>query len=250
MRDLARGVIFGRRAETYDRARPGYPREAIAHIGALVEAKDALEVGAGTGKATVDMARPGLRLTCLEPSSEMAQILEEKMLPGVGVVVTTFEDWAGDDGTLDLIYAAQAWHWVDSEVAYEKAIRLLRPGGVLALMWNVPLDRYAMFDSVYEEHAPDLLAEHDERIKKRDSVTWLDDMGAAGFEGLHHFSHEWSDTLGSSELRALYSTYSDHMMLPDDQREPLLDGLAAEVDRRGGEVQAAYRTNVFSGVAS
>ena len=74
-------------------------------------------------------------------------------------------------------------------------------------------------------------------------------MGQAGFEDLRHFSHEWSETLRPLELRALYSTYSDHMMLPEEQREPLLDGLAAEVDRRGGQVRAPYRTNVFSGVA-
>lgn len=249
MRDPARAVIFGTRAETYDRARPSYPPEATAHVGALVETSSALEIGAGTGKATVDMARTGLRLTCLEPSPEMAEILADKSLPGVDVVVTTFEEWDADAGALDLIYAAQAWHWVDHEVAYQKALRLLRPGGALALMWNVPLDRYAMFDSVYEKHAPDLLAEHDERIKKRDSVTWLDDMGAAGFEHLRHFSHEWSETLTASGLRALYSTYSDHMMLPSGQREPLLDGLAAEVDRLGGEIETVYRTNVFSGLA-
>jgi len=56
-------------------------------------------------------------------------------------------------------------------------------------------------------------------------------------------------TLSASELRALYSTYSDHMALPDEQREPLLDGLAAEVDRHGGAVETKYRTNVFSGLA-
>lgn len=249
MRDPARAVIFGERAEIYDRARPSYPREAIEHIESLVEAHRVLEVGAGTGKATVDMARAGRRLTCLEPSAEMADILKEKSLPGVDVAVSTLEEWHGAENEFDLVFAAQSWHWVDPETAYHRALLLLRSGGALALMWNVPLDRYEMFDAVYMEHAPDLLAEHDDRIKKRDSVTWLDDMGAAGFERLDHFQHEWSETLSASELRALYSTYSDHMMLPESQREPLLDGLAEEVERRGGTVETPYRTNVFSGLA-
>jgi len=248
-RDPARAIIFGQRAETYDRARPGYPPEAIQHIQSLVEVNSALEVGAGTGKATADMAHHGLRLTCLEPSHEMAEILRGKDLPGVEVVVSTFEDWPGGRDAVDLIFAAQAWHWVDPETGYDRALRLLRHGGALALMWNVPLDRYGIFDAVYDELAPDLLSEHDERIKKRDSVTWLDDMRAAGLQSLHHFRHEWSDTLTAAELRALYSTYSDHMALPEDQREPLLDGLADEVGRRGGAVEIAYRTNVFSGLA-
>jgi len=249
MKDPARAVIFGKRAETYDRARPNYPPAAIAHIESLVEARRALEVGAGTGKATVDMARRGRRLICLEPSVEMAEILSQKTLPDVEVVVSTFEDWPGEEDSIDLVFAAQAWHWVDHDTAYDRALLLLRRGGALALMWNVPVDRYAMFNAVYEEHAPDLLAEHDERIAKRDSVTWLDEMGAAGFGALHHFRHEWSVTLSASELRALYSTYSDHMALPDEQREPLLDGLAAEVDRHGGAVETKYRTNVFAGLA-
>jgi len=249
MRDPARAVIFGRRAETYDLARPAYPPEAIDHISALVEVRHAVEIGAGTGKATVDMARAGLRLTCLEPSPEMAGILARKELPGVEVVVSSFEEWEGAESSIDLVYAAQAWHWVDAMTGYERALRLLRAGGALALMWNVPLDRYGVFDSVYHDHAPDLLAEHDERIRKRDSVTWLAEMAAAGFEDVHRFRHEWSDLLTSDELRALYSTYSDHMMLPDEQREGLLDGLAAEVDRRGGQIEMAYRTNVFSGLA-
>lgn len=249
MRDPARAVIFGQRAETYDRARPGYPKGAIEHIESLVEAHRALEVGAGTGKATVDVARNDLRLICLEPSPEMAEILASKRLPGVEVVVAAFEDWEGDDGSVDLIYAAQAWHWVDPDTAYDRALRLLRPGGALALMWNVPQDRYGMFDAVYEEHAPDLLVEHDERIRKRDSTTWLDDMALAGFHGTNHYSHDWSDMLDAAGARALYSTYSDHMALPDAQRKGLLDGLAGEVERRGGRVEVAYRTNVFSGLA-
>lgn len=246
MRNPARAVIFGERADTYEQARPRYPGEAIDHVKALVDAHDALEVGAGTGKATGNMARTDLNLTCLEPSAEMAAILVDKQLPGVRVVVTTFEDW-DQPGSFDLIYAAQAWHWVDPDMAYERALQLLRPGGVLALMWNVPLDRYSMFDAVYEEHAPALLASHDERIKKRDSVTWLDDMRRAGFEDVEHFTHRWSDNLTGDQIRALYSTYSDHMMLPEAQRTPLLDGLAAAVESRGGLVDVEYRTNVFSG---
>ena len=245
----ARAVIFGRDAATYERARPEYPPEAIGHIEALVPAEIAVEVGAGTGKATVRIARPDLDLTCLEPSPQMAEILMSKDLPGVRVLVSTFEEWDGADGSLDLLYAAQAWHWVDHAMAYRKALGLLRHGGILAVMWNIPHARYEAFEDVYAEHAPELLTAQDERIEKRDSVTWAGDMADAGFAAVQRFAHEWSEPLTPEEVRSLYSTYSDVMMVPEPRRSRFLDGLAAHVEGEGGIFDMGYTTNVFSGVA-
>ncbi len=247
MSDEPRSVIFGREADIYDAARPSYPEAAISHLLELVDARVGLEVGAGTGKATTAVAHPDLSLTCLEPSPEMAAILESKQLPGVEVVVSTFEDWSGEEGTIDLIFAAQAWHWVNQDTGYRHALELLRPGGALALMWNIPLDRYGLFEDVYAEHAPEILNERDRRIHKRDSTTWDEDMAAAGLGNVSRFTHHWQDSLSGAGVRTLYSTYSDHMMLPPDVRNRLLDGLESAVDERGGTVDIAYRTEVFSG---
>ena len=248
MTDPARAVIFGRDAETYDRHRPEYPREAVEHTFGLVETSKAIEVGAGTGKATAAFARPGLQLTCLEPSPGMAEVLREKDLPGVVVVESTFEEWEGPDAPVDLLFAAQAWHWVDPTVGFDKARRLLRPGGALALIWNVPLDRYGNFEDVYRRHAPELLEERDDRIKKRDSDSWLEDIDAAGFADVFRFTQGWSVSLSGTETSALYSTYSDHITLPRPQRSALLAALAETVDEHGG-VDIEYRTEVFSGKA-
>lgn len=249
MSDQGRAVIFGRDAESYEQSRPGYPPQAIAHLLGLVRAQNALEIGAGTGKATVDIANPELLLTCLEPSPQMAEILKRKDLPGVRAVVSTFEDWHGVPATFDLIYAAQAWHWVDHSTAYSRALQLLAPGGALALMWNVPRDRYEMLREVYTAHAPELLAEQDARIKRRDSSKWAEELKDAGFAAVDTFTHAWATSMKTAEVRSLYSTYSDHMLLPDAQRERLLDGLADAVDRRGGAIDIEYQTNVFSGQA-
>lgn len=247
MEDDSRAVIFGRDAITYEKARPSYPEAAIAHIEALVEAETAIEIGAGTGKATEAMAGPGLRLVCLEPSPQMAEILVAKELPGVEVIVSTFEDWAGEPGSADLIYAAQAWHWVDRQAGFDKALRLLRPGGAMALIWNIPLDRYQRHEEIYNRFAPQLLAELDERIKRRDSQDWSVDMETAGFVDTRRFTHQWSEELSGDRYRALYATYSDHMMLEEPDRSRLLDALAESVEREGGTATVEYRTEVFSG---
>lgn len=247
MSNEARAVVFGEEAGAYDHARPEYPDEAIGHLLGLVRARHAVEIGAGTGKATQAVAREGLRITCLEPSAKMAEVLEAKALPGVTVEVTTFEDWHGEPGSVDLVYAAQAWHWVDRETGLAKVLSVLRPGGVLALIWNIPTDRYDRHEAAYTRYAPHLLEEHDERIKRRDQNDWCAEMAEAGFVHTDRFTHRWSRDLTSDRYRTLYSTYSDHIMLPEPARTRLLDELAADVDRWGGTATVEYRTEVFSG---
>jgi len=244
-----RALVFGEDAVSYDRARPSYPQPAIDHMLGLVDANRVVEIGAGTGKATVDVARPGIGLTCLEPSPEMAAVLRGKRLPGVEVVVSSFENWEGPTGEADLIFAAQSWHWVDRARGYERARTLLRPGGAIALMWNIPANRYSEHEEVYLAHAPHLLEEGDDRIDRRDNHDWLADLRAAGFAATERFSHDWSAELGASSFRALYATYSDHLMLPEPDRTALLDALEGSVRAAGGVATISYRTDVFSGTA-
>ncbi|MGH8945328.1 MAG: methyltransferase domain-containing protein, partial [Acidimicrobiia bacterium] len=101
-----RAVIFGREAEAYDSARPGYPAEVFRHVLARTEVRRAVEIGAGTGKATEGFAAQVERIVCVEPSAAMSAVLEAKALPGVEVVVASLEDWDGPEDPVDLVYAA------------------------------------------------------------------------------------------------------------------------------------------------
>lgn len=243
-----RSTVFGRNAATYDQFRPSYPPDAIDRMLALTPVTRALEVGAGTGKATELMARPGIDIVCLEPSPEMAELLASRRLPGVEVVLGRIEDYEPSEAMFDLVYAAQAWHWVDRDSAYQRAMRSLRPGGALALVWNLPLDRYGDFEAVYRSHAPDLLQEDDERVGRRDDHDWCVDLREAGFEDVSRFSIEWSQAVDGSELAGLHSTYSDHIMLEATRRDRLLDALADHVSAVGGSVELRYSTDVFTGI--
>ena len=248
MNQKSRAVIFGDEAAAYDRHRPRYPTEALDHVLGLTEVTKAVEIGAGTGIATADMSRPGLEILCLEPSAEMANILDSRELAGVRVEVTTFEDWDGAGGEIDLIYAAQAWHWVDPETSYAKARGTLRSGGAIGLMWNVPLHRYEQFRSVYEDHAPTILAENDRRIQKRDGHGWEQELRGGGFRDVRVEVFDWGQELSAGDFCALHATYSDHMMLPDDQRARLLTALQGAVVESGGTATIDYQTRVFSGI--
>lgn len=242
-----RSMIFGEAAQTYDMYRPDYPLEVVDHVLASTDITSAIEIGAGTGKATSRFARPGIAITCLEPSPAMAAVLRDRDLPGVDVEIISFEKWPGPDQPVDLLYAAQAWHWVDHSTGYQKAMDVLRPGGTLALIWNVPIDRYQRFVDVYRQYGPEILAENDERIGRRDSSTWLSDLARAGFADVHLMTHAWSVELGPSEFRRLCSTYSDHMMIPEPRRKILLDGLESAVVAAGGSFEVEYESRVFIG---
>lgn len=130
---------FGPVAEEYDRARPGYPEALVARLMAYAGegGRDAVEAGAGTGKASVALAAHGGRLLCLEPDAGMAVVLRRRTArwPSVTVQETAFEDWR-PPRRFGLLVAATAWHWFDPARRWDLAHAALAPGGTLALLWN------------------------------------------------------------------------------------------------------------------
>jgi SAM-dependent methyltransferase len=246
--DPGRALSFGSAVDSYDRARPSYPSEAAEFVLGLTRVRDAIEVGAGTGKTTEAFVRPGLSITCIEPDSAMAGYLEAKEL-GVQVVVDTFEDWPGPVEPADLVFAGQSWHWLDRATACARARTWLRPGGVIALLWNIPRGRYDSFEAVYRAHAPEILEEKDTRVLLRDTTVWLDDIRDAGFEDPHLNTFTWPRTMRAGDVRSMFSSQSDHIALPDGVRRRVLDAVVAEIGRTGGQITWEYETRVFVGIA-
>ncbi|HEY8318424.1 MAG TPA: methyltransferase domain-containing protein [Amnibacterium sp.] len=131
-----RNLSFGSVAADYERYRLEYPDDVVDAVlrSAGGPVRSALEVGAGTGKATRRFAARGLAVTALEPDPRMAEMLATttRELP-VTPIVSTFEAFSTAD-RFDLVYAAASWHWVDPAVRTAHAAELLAPGGVLALI--------------------------------------------------------------------------------------------------------------------
>lgn len=138
-RELARSYEDG--GEHYDRIRPGYPDEAVrwlfSDIGGPAAAPGAqvADVGAGTGKYTRSLLAAGYRVTAVDPSDDMLRQLRQA-LPGVPVTVGTAEATGLPAGSMDAVTVAQAWHWCDPLAASTELARVLRPGGILGLVWN------------------------------------------------------------------------------------------------------------------
>ncbi|PRH75943.1 SAM-dependent methyltransferase, partial [Streptomyces solincola] len=136
----SRARSFDTAAARYDAARPGYPPalfDAVEELAGRPLADAAvLDVGAGTGIATRLLRDRRARVTAVEPGDGMADRLR-RTTPGVPLVRATGDALPFAPATADLITYAQSWHWTDRTRSLPEALRVLRPGGALALWWNI-----------------------------------------------------------------------------------------------------------------
>ncbi|MEV6974668.1 methyltransferase domain-containing protein [Kitasatospora sp. NPDC093806] len=133
-------LSFGSVAAEYDRARPSYPDALFDELerlaGRALKGARVLDVGAGTGIATRLLAGRGADVVAVEPSDGMgAQFLASSR--GLPLVRGTGDELPFHDDSADLITYAQAFHWTRPELSIPEAVRVLRPGGSIAVWWNV-----------------------------------------------------------------------------------------------------------------
>jgi SAM-dependent methyltransferase len=135
---VERALSFGTVAEAYERFRTGYPVELLELVTAYAgqPIRTALEIGAGTGKATRLFAQGGIAVTATEPDPAMLAELR-KQVPGVATVQAAFEDLPLDS-SYDLVYSAAALHWTKPEGRWARMAALVQPGGVFA-SFGVPI---------------------------------------------------------------------------------------------------------------
>jgi SAM-dependent methyltransferase len=240
-------LVFGEVADAYQRARPTYPAalfDAIVSIAGAEPGDAVFEIGAGTGKATEGFVERGLRITAAEPSAGMAAVLRSRF-PDVVVHDSGFEDCAAEPNAFTIIAAAQSWHWVDPVIGPERAAALLRPDGWIALFWNRPdLGGSIWHDElqpIYQQVTPHMthannrltLADNLERAavqlgrSRRFGPCVTEEFGWTG----RYTTREYIDLLG---------TYSDHRILPEEQRAELHGSISDWLDARGGVIDHPF----------
>jgi SAM-dependent methyltransferase len=221
-----RALSFGVMAEAYERFRPEYPVELVdvvlAYAGGPV--RTALEIGAGTGKATRLFARRGVTVTATEPDGAMLTELRKHVPTDVRTVQAAFEDVRPGERH-GLVYAAAALHWTDPEGRWSRVAALLEPGGVFASFGGpVELADPAVAEAVRTARAPFL--ESDD-VPSPDGTSPDREMQWPGTELLRseYFTAvqqsvvERRLTMTARDYLGHLSTVSAYLMLPASERE-------------------------------
>jgi SAM-dependent methyltransferase len=236
-----RATVFGSFAPEYDRWRPGYPDGAVDWL-LPPGARDVLDLGAGTGKLTTALLARGVRVTAVDPDPAMLAVLAGRH-PDVPAHRAAADALPLPDGSVDAVVVGQAWHWFRPGAAAAEVRRVLRPGGWLGLVWNAPDDQEPW------EHE---LAGLDPDRALPGQLPAVPD-GPPQIEGLPSGELQqtvvrWTWPVTPADARGLLATYSAVALLPEREREELLDAIeavvAAEVHRRGTPSVPLHRRSI------
>jgi SAM-dependent methyltransferase len=246
-RQVAEG--FGADTGRYDRARPGYPASLVSHIIAASPGRDVLDAGCGTGIWSRQLAAAGCRVLGVDPDPRMAAAAREA---GTGTEVAKFEDWDPAGRTFDAVTAAQAWHWVDPVAGAARAAAALRPGGLLAVFWNVfepPAPLRQAFAAVYRQVLPGSPAVGFWDQPALDGYRAM--MGGRAADGIRQdgafgepeeWLFRWERPYTRAEWLDLLPTTGGFSQLPAAVQTRLLAGLGGAVDAAGGAFTMGYTT--------
>lgn len=247
----ARRASFLSVTDDYERTRPQYPDEAIGRaVGP--PAKTILDLGCGPGKLTAQLAALGHAVSGLDPSPTMLAGMRAKGLPAV---CGRAERVPILDAALDVVTAAQAFHWFDHELAVPEMRRVLKDGGRACLFWNL------------REESVDWVRRLSEIIGSEDAMgATLGDPNEfhidvasvlardGAFDSVEVRAFPYEQRLTEEGLVGLVRSRSYVAILADDERGRLLDDVRrlfkATTGTTGGEITLPYRTVTFLAVAS
>ena len=238
---------FGPVAEAYDRGRPDFPREAAAWLVGR-EAATVLELGAGTGKLTRQLVALGHDVHATDPDAAMLAVLQ-RHLPDVPTSVSGAEEIPLPDRSVDVVVAGQAFHWFDHERALPEIARVLRPGGYLALAWNLRDERIPWVRKLGRalgSAVPDSGA--DENTDSTDAVVQSDLFGFVEDRTFSFWQGVDRDTiLDMAASRSYVAT------LDEESRQATLDAVRALYDDYGrgmDGMQVPYDCRCFRAVVT
>lgn len=210
-----------------------------------------LEIGPGTGQATIELLARGARVHAIEPGRRLAAFLRERLgQERLTLSVGRFEDVPLDPGSADLVVSATAFHWVDPAVGFPRIVDVLRHGGWVALWWNLFYDATGpdafsrALEPLYERIGG---SESPQVLNARDEERWARLLAQAGLESAAGQQLEWEHDHETAELVALYAAFSGTRARPEPDRRALLDGVRDVADSQfGGRVRRRYVTRLYT----
>ncbi len=205
-----------------------------------------LEVGCGTGKATVAVATAGCVIHCVDPGENLVSIARQScgQWPGVRFIVGRFEEVALESHSYDLVYSAQAFHWTDPATRWTRCTECLGRGGSVALLNNYSVAPTAgpgkEVSAMIERETAGAMTpwSHVAAIEE-----WKEEMTATGLFGpVQVRRHRWTRRCSAEQYVGLFGTYSDFLSLPSPIQDRVSRGIREVLARHGGCIDHSYET--------
>ena len=268
-----RRVHFDEITAEYDKIRWDYPDELFKDVIDYCiranpgKSKKAIEIGAGTGKATAPFLDNGYDVTAVEMGTNMTAFLVEKYKKNNNfrVITSTFEDAVLEENCYDLIYAASAFHWVDAAIGCPKVYKLLKTGGAFVLFrsnWNshenedLAKDLQAVYEKYYYSYYKTYV--RDDKPTKHTLETLLkpeaifksfrfESLEQYGFKDVTMKIYDRMHTYNTDGYIKLLDTFSDHRALPKENREALFTGVKEAIEKHDGQIQTHNTYQLYMG---
>jgi ubiquinone/menaquinone biosynthesis C-methylase UbiE len=239
---------FGNPAD-YEAARPGYPIEAIAWFTdalGLAPGRRVCELAAGTGKFTRLLTTVVPKIWAVEPVAGMRATFRT-VFPSLPLLAATAEAMPFADASLDVVLAAQAWHWFDFDRAAAEMARIVRTGGGVGMVWNARDRSIEWVDEIWT-----IMDRVEKRAPWRDHENWRESarrLPRFGEMDAAEFSHRQSLTPAQVEQRV--ASVSHVAVLPPDERAAVLAEVRAVLDghdetRGRATVELPYRVDCIA----
>ena len=240
---------FDNAAADYEISRPIYMKELYNDIfkyKQIDQGSNVLEIGIGTGKATLPILEKGCNLIALEPGEQLAEIANEKFRKYDNFLMhyQTLQNFTYPNNSFDLIYSATAFHWIPEEYGYKRVYGLLKDGGVFA--------RFA-YHAGQDKGRKELSAEIQEFYKKYmnfkgEAKEYSEDDAQKsariaekyGFADTRYNLYHMTKDFTADEYMGLLNTYPDHVEIEKNNREKLFNGIHNAIDKNGGVITVYY----------
>jgi SAM-dependent methyltransferase len=227
--------------ELYDSARPVAPREVfddLVELAGLEAGSRLLEIGCGTGQATVPLVKRGFEIVAVELGTSLAELARLKLapFPHVKIVTSSFEEWDSAGERFDAVVSFNAFHWIDPEVRISKSADVLVDGGSLAVLGSSFVEHNDA-DPVWLELQEDEAisgepARHLDDVRDRSAE--FTDRGR--FATVTRKTYTWDTTYTADAYVALLATISRYNSLDDQVRTELFERIHRRIEAAGGTV--------------
>ena len=247
---------FNEDENNYDKARPAYPDklfEDIFNYTNLSENSNVLEIGIGTGQATLPFLNRGCKVTAIELGENLSRYCKKKFskFSNFNIINSDFIEAELPTNSFDLIYSATAFHWIPKNIGYIKIKSLLKPNGAVALFWNHPFvsntsDKTNLASmSVYEKYRPhDKTPKEFDLSKCKEQIKELDNYG---FKNIKSKVYKRTLKITSKEYVNLIKTYSDHNALTEKVKNAFEKDMERAVDKAGGVIDIYDTLDLYLG---